>query len=134
MQTHGESAVPIVAIVMVFAIPILGIVGKVMRRIRVSQMIHQERMAAMEKGLPLPSVQDYSVASEVLTGPKYNLRRGLLWGLVGLGLLISHRFGDFEQGTHKLPLLAGGTICVCVGAAFLIFYFVESRKPDGPQS
>ncbi|MGC2421310.1 MAG: DUF6249 domain-containing protein [Candidatus Acidiferrales bacterium] len=131
MQVHGGSVVQIVAIVMVFGMIIVGIIGKVIRRIRVNQLIHQERMAAIEKGLPLPSVQDYSLRP--LT-PKYNLRRGLLWGLVGLGLLISYRFAAFGPRGDTGPFGAIGIICVCVGAAYLIFYFIESRKPDAPQS
>ncbi|MGA8367715.1 MAG: DUF6249 domain-containing protein [Candidatus Acidiferrales bacterium] len=131
MDKDIGAFIPIVSIVMVFGMITVIIIAKALRKIRVSQMIHQERMVAIEKGLPLPSVQDYSLRP--LT-PKYNLRRGLLWGLVGLGLLISYRFAAFGPRGDTGPFGAIGIICVCVGAAYLIFYFIESRKPDAPQS
>jgi hypothetical protein len=135
MQVHSDDiAVPIVSVVMVFGMIMVAIIAKVMRKIRVSQMIHQERMAAIEKGLPLPSVQDYAATSERPIGSIYNLRRGLLFAFVGLGLLVSSRFVDWGHHGDKVPFLAGGIICVCVGAAYLIFYFVQGRKPESSQS
>jgi Domain of unknown function (DUF6249) len=133
MHIDSSDMVPIAAIVMVFGMIIVIIVSKVIGRIRVSQMIHQERMAAIEKGLPPPSAQDYSLASGRPVTPKYNLRRGLLWGLVGVGLLIAYRLAAFGVRGEREPFLAVGIICVCVGAAYLIFYFIESRKADSPQ-
>jgi len=128
------------AVGMSLAIPIIVVIAVAIRKIKVSQMLHQERMAAIEKGLPLPSSQDYALASQktALT-PRDNLRRGLLWAFVGIGLVVSFRFsafgiwGDRHRGDTG-TFLAFGIICLCVGAAYLIFYFIESRKPNPPQS
>ena len=134
MHVNSGDFVPIVAIVMVFGMIIVSIVAKVMRKIRVSQMIHQERMAAIEKGLPLPSVQDYAITSGKPVTPKNDLRRGLLWAFVGLGLMLASGVAAFEHHGHEVHFLGGGIVCVCVGAAYLIFYFVQVRKPEGPES
>jgi len=114
-------------------IPIVAVVGGIIMKTKVSQMIHQERMAALEKGLPLPSVGDYAITTKGPTAPKDHLRRGLLWAFVGFGLLVSSGFVPLGRGA-KVPFLAGGTICVCVGAAYLIFYFMDGGKREGSQS
>ncbi len=132
----SDNLIGLASVVMALAIPIIVIIAVAIRKIRVSQMLHQERMAAIEKGLPLPSSQDYALASQK-TVPTFreSLRRGLLWSFVGLGLLVSAwAFAVSGIQHHREILLAGGIISACVGAAHLIFYFIEDRKPDGPQS
>jgi len=134
----SDNLVGLASVIMALAIPIIVVLAVAIRKIRVSQMLHEERMAAIEKGLPPPSSEDYVLASQK-TVPTFrdreSLRRGLLWGFVGLGLLVSAwAFTVSGIQHHREILLAGGIISVCVGAAHLIFYFIESRKPDGPQS
>lgn len=139
MHADLGDLIPLAAVVMSLAIPIIVIIAQAYRRTQVSQMLHKERMLAMEKGLPAPSADDYAVAAaqKAPPGPKSNLRCGLLWGFIGLGLIISTVIG--ASGTLWMrhawwPILAAGIICVCVGAAYLIFYFVEARKPEAAQS
>jgi len=77
-------------------------------------------MAAIEKGLELPPE---SLPQPAQMPPRaLYLLRGLIWLRVGLALAfaardwLGARMGGF------------GWIAVAVGAAYLIFYFVEGRK------
>lgn len=90
------------------------------RRVHEADCRHKERMAAIEKGLDLlpesaPQRGQMAVRSRTLL-------RGLIW--LGVGLAITF-------GAHGLspPSLSGfGWIPIAVGAAYLIFYFVEGRN------
>jgi hypothetical protein len=53
-------------------------------RYRKQQLFHQERMAALEKGVPAPKA--YTLAP---WSPRIYLLRGLLWSCAGLALSIS---------------------------------------------
>jgi len=134
----SDNLVGLASVIMALAIPIIVVLAVAIRKIRVSQMLHEERMAAIEKGLPPPCSEDYVLAAQKTVPTvrdRESLRRGLLWGFVGLGLLVSAwAFTVSGIQHHREILLAGGIISVCAGAANLIFYFIESRKPDGPQS
>jgi hypothetical protein len=55
------------------------------------------------------------------------LLRGLIWLGVGLALTFGGR--DWLRA----PMGGSGWIAVAVGAAYLIFYFVEGRKTTGPE-
>jgi hypothetical protein len=54
-------------------------------RYRKLQLFHQERMAALEKGVPVPN--GYTQAAP--WSPRVYLLRGLVWGFVGLAFMIS---------------------------------------------
>ncbi len=53
-------------------------------RYRKQQLLHQERMASLEKGIPIPEA--YTPAP---WSPRIYLLRGLLWSCAGLALCIS---------------------------------------------
>jgi hypothetical protein len=55
------------------------------------------------------------------------LLRGLIWLGVGLAITLGGR--DWLQA----PLGGSGWIAVAVGAAYLIFYFVEGRRASVPK-
>lgn len=86
---------------------------------------HKERMAAIEKGLELPPEPHVEVA-QMAPRARY-LLRGLIW--LGIGLAITFGTRDWLQG----PMGGSGWIAVAVGAAYLIFYFVEGRQAPGPK-
>jgi hypothetical protein len=85
---------------------------------------HKERMAAIEKGLEVPP--------EPLPQPtQLSNARFLRRGLICLGVGVALTFG----GQDWLGPRGGGSgwIVIAVGAAYLIFYFVEGRKPTVPR-
>ena len=106
--------IPILSIILSIGALIVWILVWHRRRVHEFDCRHKERMAAIEKGLELPP--------EPLPQPVPRARY-LLRGLIGLGvglaltLAVRDRFG-----------WGVGWIAVAVGAAYLIFYFVEGRK------
>ncbi|MDD5088966.1 MAG: DUF6249 domain-containing protein [bacterium] len=85
------------------------------RRIR-NEMLHRERMLALEKGVPVP--MDYA------DSPRH--RRpyvvGLIWAGIGLGIII---WGSIEG---ESDINAWGFIPLFVGVALLIGDYVASRR------
>src|SRR5256885_16844479 len=87
---------------------------------------HKERMAAIEKGLELPP-ESLPQPEQMPPRSRY-LLRGLIWLGVGLALTFGGR--DWLRA----PMGGSGWIAVAVGAAYLIFYFVEGRREIGRAS
>jgi hypothetical protein len=97
-------------------------------------MIHRERLAAIEKGIELPTLEQEVVRS------RWNVQRFLLWLgcldiAVGIGvfilLSIMMSFAPTpNKFTAELPqgIQYVGVIPVCMGIAHLIAYFVEIRR------
>jgi hypothetical protein len=104
------------------AIPIVAIWTGHQRRIREVEARHRERLAAIEKGLPIPP--DDPVVPPVRTGSP--LLRGLVWLGVGLALV----YGDVNWQLSRI-----GWIPAAIGAAYLIFYTIESlKRPSAPSA
>ena len=114
----GISALALLIPILIAAMNVAAVIVWILvwhrRRVHEFDCRHKERMAAIEKGLELPP--------EPLPQPVPRARY-LLRGLIGLGvglaltLAVRDRFG-----------WGVGWIAVAVGAAYLIFYFVEGRK------
>jgi len=95
------------------------------RRVHEVDCRHKERMAAIEKGLELPP-ESLPQPAQMPPRARY-LLRGLIW--LGIGLAVT--FGVHERfGTQTGSF---GWIAVAVGAAYLIFYFVEGRRAAVPK-
>jgi hypothetical protein len=87
---------------------------------------HQERMAAIEKGLELPPDSVPPPPAQMPPRSRY-LLRGLIW--LGIGLAITFGGRDWLRG----PIGGAGWIAVAIGAAYLIFYLVEGRGTTVPR-
>jgi hypothetical protein len=116
--------IPIVAIVMSLAIPIVAIITEYAKKRKFYELHHKERLAAIEKGVELPPLPPELFGSERKGRPRY-LLRGLVWLFIGLGTLVG-LYGITGNGDEKVWLL--GLIPTGVGLAYLIYYFVEGRK------
>jgi hypothetical protein len=121
--------IPILSIVVSLGALIVWIVVWYRRRVHEVDCRHKERMAAIEKGLELPPE---ALPPPERTPPRSRyLLRGLIW--LGIGLAIT--FGG--HGWLQAQVGGVGWIAVAVGAAYLIFYFVEGLtgsvpKPEEP--
>ncbi len=69
----------------VFLFALAIIVVALYFRYRKLQLFHQERMTALEKGLPVPN--GYTPAPP--WSPRVYLLRGLVWSLVGIAFIVS---------------------------------------------
>jgi hypothetical protein len=122
---NGISAlallIPILSVTLSLGAVILWILVWHRRKVHELDCRHKERMAAIEKGLELPPESLPQAPPQMPPRARY-LLRGLIWLGVGLALTFAMRdwFGS-EMGGF-------GWIAVAVGAAYLIFYFVEGRK------
>ena len=85
---------------------------------------HQERMAALEKGLDLPPFPTELWRSD--TAPKSSgtgLKTGLMWFATGIGLwlfLSPKNIGFFHPSVGAIP--------GAIGVAYLVYYLLEGRK------
>jgi hypothetical protein len=98
-----------------------------------TEMIHQERMAAIEKGLlppgELPDAEKEQREEEGSKPAPNFLRRGLFWlcpggGMVAFSLLF---LVDAPMGV-RLPILGVSVVCAGIGAAYLVIYLVEGER------
>jgi len=117
--------IPIISVTVSLGALIIWIVVWHRRRVREIDCRHQERMAAIEKGLDLPP-EPHVEAAQMAPRARY-LLRGLIW--LGVGLAIT--FGG--RNWLQAPMGGSGWIAVAVGVAYLIFYFVEGRKTAAPK-
>ncbi len=84
------------------------------KRLR-DKMIHEERLAAIEKGVPVPALP----AEPPL--PRNYVMRGMVWMAIGLGLLvITWSEADFPLGI--------GLIFIFIGLAILIAHLLTTRR------
>jgi hypothetical protein len=114
--------IPIVAIIMSLSIPIVYAIIDYRRRRDIIDAHHKERMAAIDRGMELaPLPESFYLSLKPARRSSY-LLPGLVWLFIGIGLFIA------------LGAVAGddvryfGLIPAGVGAALLIYYFVEGRK------
>lgn len=118
--------IPIVAIVMSLAIPIVAIITDYAKRRKIYELHHKERLAAIEKGVDLPPLPPELFGAGPKGRPRY-LLRGLVWLFVGLGALVG-LYGITGHESEKVWLL--GLIPTGVGLAYLIYYFVEGKRVE----
>ena len=96
------------------------------KRHEVMAICHQERMAALEKGLELPPFPPEFCQSDINPKPSIpgtGLKPGLMWLAVGIGLwlfLSPKNHGFFHPSVGAIP--------GAIGVAYLVYYAFEGRK------
>lgn len=94
-------------------------------------MIHRERLAAIEKGVDLPPVEQ-EVRRSGWNVQRILLLAGLVWASLGVGIfvtlsaLLAHPTPvtqDIPQGLQWIGLAP-----VCIGVSHLIVYLIGKRK------
>ena|ERR1019366_4998914 len=126
------SLIPIIAIVMVFGTGMLSIYLNFRKRRDMFALYHQERMAAIEKGIELPPLPEDFFHEDSPNKPRRRAaHRTLLVGLIfvffGLTLYLALHFTTlFTAAGGDVSLYA--LIPVGIGLACLIYYFTVGRK------
>jgi cbb3-type cytochrome oxidase subunit 3 len=93
-------------------------------RYKRDEMYHRERMAAMDKNLPLPESSWQPVPR-----PSAYLLRGLIWIVIGFGIIVwwlAFWLAEGRTDNEILALATIGLIPIGVGAAYLYVRKVES--------
>ena len=115
--------IPIVAIIMSLSIPIVFAIIDYRRRRDIVEAHHKERMAAIERGMELPPLPEaYFHAPRSDRRPRH-LLSGMIWLFTGLALFVAL----WQVADEKVAYFA--LIPVGVGAAMLLYYLIEGRKP-----
>lgn len=112
------------------------------RRLEKFKIIHEERMKAMEKGIPLPEFPDLEeTKSKIFIGgaigrpaegrpwnPRWPLGVGALLIMGGLGTSVAMRMSsDFAFHSELWPF---GLIAVFVGVGMFLFYYLTRSPSD----
>jgi hypothetical protein len=124
----GGEIIAIVAIVSVFSVFGLTWFMGIRAQIRARELLHAERQAAIEKGLPPPEEPQEPPdtgapsAASAKKAPAHALKMGIFWLFLGLGIILSMRIAD-PGGTRW----AWGIIVVAIGLADLVYWFVRGK-------
>jgi hypothetical protein len=106
-----------------FFVMIIAIVGLALwTRFRRNRMMHETVRLLVEKGQPLPP--DIFRENRALTPPASQLRRGIIWTAIGIGLT-----GFFLVGSHGNWGI--GLIPLCIGLGYLLAWKLESNSKPG---
>ena len=81
-------------IVVIFASALILIMALLFMRHRNQQMRHQERLAALEKGVAIPA------AASAPWSPRVYLLRGLIWSFTGAALIIALFVASMTSERH----------------------------------
>ena len=118
-NNYEETLVPIFGIIFTFGMPIAIVATVVYFRHRRNRMLHETLRSMIEKGVPIPP--ELLHPQEQRNLPKSDIRRGLVWIAVGIGLTVFF----LVQDNHVWPI---GLIPLLIGVAFLITWKVEGSK------
>jgi hypothetical protein len=109
------------------SIPIVYLILSYRRRRRLLELHHQERMAAIERGMEIPPLPAERTAPN---RTRSELLPGLIWLLLGLALTAAmHQLGAAQEVEG---LAVWGLVPTAVGVAYLIYYVLEGRRHAEP--
>lgn len=123
-------SVPILAILMGCGLPMIAIYFDYKKRRAIYQLHHEERLAAIEKGLEIPPLPEsfFSDPDDAELDPperRYVLR-GLIWLFAGMGAI----WGLSQMDALPATL---GAIPTGIGSAYLLYYLIAGRKEPSPE-
>jgi hypothetical protein len=124
METEKLALIiPIISVIMGMGVAMLAIYLGYRKRKELLDHYHEERMAAIEKGIECPPWPDQLLGDEnTPASPRRHLLKGLVWLFIGLGGMGA----VYVAVGHDQALW--GLIPAGIGLAHLIYYFVEGRK------
>jgi len=114
--------IPIVAIVMSLAIPIVYAITDYRRRRDIVEAHHKERLAGIERGMEIPPLPEAFFKPLGRVERPRHLLTGMIWLFVGIAVFL------FLGAVADSRVAYLGLIPAGIGAAFLIYYFVEGRN------
>jgi hypothetical protein len=124
MNVDLGEVIGLVGAIMSLSIPIIYIVMRARRQQKAMELVHAQRMAAIERGMELPpAYKDFGLEPAGCGKARTALLPGLMWSFVGLAIFTA----SMVQSGDAPPMFFG-LIPIGIGLAYLIYYFVEERK------
>jgi hypothetical protein len=118
--------IPIIAIVMGIGTGIITLYLNYRKRREMFALYHQERMAAIEKGIELPPLPDEFFSDNCKPrSPHGRLLTGLIWSFIGLSWMIAFYLKP-TRGMDGAAIY--GLIPATIGLAYLVYYFAVGKK------
>ncbi|WP_425998065.1 DUF6249 domain-containing protein [Caulobacter sp. DWR1-3-2b1] len=118
--------IPIIMFLVIGAICIVPVYLKSRERIEMQSTLR----AAIEKGQPVPPEVIEALTRNVKIAPTSlsDLRTGVIWLAVGIGIGLSSHFADFRGGDHDFPGLGIACIPAVIGVAYIVLSFFNPNK------
>jgi hypothetical protein len=123
-----EIVVPIVGCMMIVAVVCLPFYFKSRERREMQRTLR----AAIEKGQPLPPEVIEAMTKTVKLPPTRlrDLRTGIIWLAVGIGVAGATYFGDFIHGDHDFDGFGIACIPAVIGVAYIVLSFFNPNKEE----
>lgn len=127
-----EDFIPLFAIFAVFGTITAIIVGPTYFKSKERQEMQATVRAAIDKGQPLPPEMIEAMSGDTrvlaIASPQRDLRTGIIWtgvgiGLAGLGIAMS-----FEEPDMTYPLLGMAAFPIFIGLAFILISFLNKSR------
>ena len=91
------------------------------------EIVHKERLAAMDKGIPLPELPLDGPAARRPPDPREPLIHGLVWTALGFGGVVALLvMGPLPNGQMIWPLPLP---LMFLGVGLVLYYAIASRRP-----
>jgi len=99
---------------------------KHLERQRRLEIVHQERLVAMEKGIPLPELPLDPITVRAPPDPRAPLIHGIVWSALGGGAMLSLRLIESRPGAPVLwPLPLPLAL---LGIGLMLYYGLASTR------
>ena len=127
IESENHQAMPLGsgAIVLICLLPFLFVAVIITLNVRAKNAESKRRYDLYTKSLEMgQTVPEHFFDEQKKANPASNLKKGILWLVVGLALLISFIVLHKENG------LIFGIVPAFVGIGYLLVHFLEKPKPD----
>lgn len=126
MESIIGTMIPIFFFAMIAAIVIVPRYFKSLERQKMAETLK----VAIEKGQPLPTEVVDAISSGVRAppSPQRDLRTGIVWLAIGIGLGAMGLALGFEEPDATYPLLGIACFPAFVGLAFIAMYFLNRGR------
>jgi hypothetical protein len=129
-----EDLAPIVAILTIFGGITAMIVLPSYFKSKERREMQATLRAAIEKGQPVPPEMIDAMTRNVKVAPTAlsDLRTGIIWVAVGIGIATFGYFVSYEEAEAFHPMLGMGAIPAVVGLTYIVLSFFIPNKSKQP--
>ena len=129
-----EDLAPIVAILTIFGGITAMIVLPSYFKSKERREMQATLRAAIEKGQPVPPEMIDAMTRNVKVAPTAlsDLRTGIIWVAVGVGIAAFGYFVSYEEAEAFHPMLGMGAIPAIVGLTYIVLSFFNPNKSKQP--